>query len=317
MIKPNFLIIGAARSGTSALAEFIRQHPEVYFSEPKEPHYLSFANQKVQFAGRGDDIMINQRAITDDARYWSLFEGAGNAKAIGEGSVSTLYYHAQSVPRIRQLLPTVKMFVVLRNPIDRAFSSFLYMRSRGHEEHATFAPALDAEAKRIEENWHHIWHYTQMGMYVEQLRPFLSEFGSQVRVYLHEDMTQGGDDFYRDVYSFLGIDPTFRPQTEIEINRSGEPKNKLLQRLIRETVRRPWLRTLVRASLPRRLRMKLQSSNLQRNDMSEEDRLRLVECFKPTINTLGTLLQRDLSPWLTGQPVATRFADTNAKHTGS
>lgn len=308
MTKPNFLIIGAARSGTSALAEFLRQHPDVYFSDPKEPHFLSFAGETLRFQGRGDDIMMNQRAITDSDGYWKLFEGAKSNQAVGEGSVSTLYYHAQSIPRILEHLPNVKLIVVLRNPIDRAFSSYLYMRSRGHEEHTDFGQALDAEASRMTDHWHHIWHYTHMGFYEEQLAPFRQAFGDRLRVYLHEDMTQCGTSFFQDIYSFLGVDPGFRPKTEIEINRSGEPKNQLLQRLIRETVRRPWLRTLVRTALPRQLRMRLQSGNLKRDEMPQDARQRLTTLYTPRVRQLSQMLGRDLEPWLHGQSAKPQFA---------
>src|SRR3954463_6801674 len=95
---PNFLIIGAAKSGTTALFKYLEQHPEVFISEPKEPHFLALANHPLNFSGPGDDQMMNSRAITDLSRYEKLFSSANGAKVIGEGSVSTLYY-PQSIER--------------------------------------------------------------------------------------------------------------------------------------------------------------------------------------------------------------------------
>ena len=302
MTLPNFLIIGAARSGTSALAEFLRQHPEIFFCEPKEPHFFSFENQVVNFKGTGDDIMMNQRAITSLDKFTRLFEKA-QAKAIGEGSVSSLYYHDRSIPSIQRHVPDARMILLLRNPIDRAYSSYLYMRARGHEKHESFLAALDDEASRIRENWHHIWHYTQMGFYSKQIQAFIDAFGrDKIKIYLHEDLKKSPEAMFRDLFGFLGVDTSFSPKTDIEINRSGEPKSKLLHSLIRGVVKRPWMRSMVRAMVPRHLRMRVQSGNLARNEMSEEARVRLSNQFRDEIHDLSKVLQRDVTPWIDSKP---------------
>ncbi|MCA9246295.1 MAG: sulfotransferase, partial [Planctomycetales bacterium] len=99
---PDFLIIGAARSGTTALAKILQQHPDIFLSEPKEPHFFAFADQPPCFTGPGDDVMMNRVAVTDPKAFEALFSGAPTSALRGEGSVSTLYYHDSSIPNIQR-----------------------------------------------------------------------------------------------------------------------------------------------------------------------------------------------------------------------
>ncbi len=298
MTMPNFLIIGAARCGTTALANMLAQHPEVFFSTPKEPHFMALAGSRPSFAGPGDEGMINQVAITKPAAYARLFAKAGNARRVGEGSVSTLYYHQRSIKNIQRHAPDAKLIVILRNPIQRAFSSFLYMTARGFEPCADFRQALDDEPRRVAGNWHHIWHYTQMGLYHDQLVRFLEAFGAaRVHVVLFDDLDARPNEVVESLYRFLDIEPSFRPATELQVNRSGIPKSRLAQTALRTIQRHPWLRQTIKTVVPFGWRERIRNANLSHPELSNEVADRLATVFQQDVNKLAGLLQRDLSVW--------------------
>ncbi len=300
MIGPDFLIIGAARCGTTALTHFLTQHPEVHFSSPKETHFFAFANQSIDFRGPGDDVMMNQRAILHPNDFQKLFVNRGNKKASGEGSVSTLYYPQSSIPNIQSYAPNAKMIVVLRNPIERAFSSYMYMIGRGYEPETSFERALDLEPERIEQNWHHIWHYTRMGFYHDQLKAFLDAFGSdRIRVYLFDRMQADKLETLRDLFEFIGVDSSFRPNTESEINRSGKPKSLLIQRVFQSIQKVSWLREGIKSVVPLSIRDRIRKVNLRDERMNDSCRRRLTHLYGDEIQRIAKLLNTDLSHWMT------------------
>ena len=113
MRLPNFLIIGAAKSGTSSVFAYLGQHPQVFASPSKEPNYFALADQRVAFTGPGDEI-INQASITDVRQYQALFRTAKSASAVGEASTLYLYSPAAAAA-IRRHIPDVRIIAILRD----------------------------------------------------------------------------------------------------------------------------------------------------------------------------------------------------------
>src|SRR6476646_940700 len=99
---PTFFVIGAARSGTTALAEMLRLHPSVFVTRPKEPHFLAFAGRSVAFCGPGDDLVVNQADVTHVDDYYDLYRDAAGYAARGDASVSTLYYSQASIDTLQR-----------------------------------------------------------------------------------------------------------------------------------------------------------------------------------------------------------------------
>src|ERR671929_75877 len=133
MTMPNFFIIGAMKSGTTALYYYLEQHPEVYMSPVKEPNFFCSQEQK-----NGAD------AVTDIRAYERLFRGVLGETAVGEASHCYLY-EPRAAAAIRRCVPEAKLLAILRNPIDRAFSHFLHMVRTGSEPLSDFAQALREE----------------------------------------------------------------------------------------------------------------------------------------------------------------------------
>ena len=177
MTMPNFLVIGAAKSGTTSLYHYLGQHPQVYVSPVKEPNFFALEGEKPDFRAPGSEERINSWSVTDVEAYRALFEGAGEEEALGEASA--MYLYSEKAPgRIRHHLPNTKLVAVLRDPVERAYSSFLHLKRNGREPLDDFVEALEAEERRIRDNWEWIWHYKNMGFYHEQLRRYHEAFGA-------------------------------------------------------------------------------------------------------------------------------------------
>jgi hypothetical protein len=296
MIMPNFLIIGAAKAGTTSLYVYLQNHPQIFMSSQKEPNFFAFEGETLDFCG---PYFLAKRPkwVTDLQTYHRLFSEVMNEPAIGEASILYLY-HPKAPERIQHYMPDGKLIAILRNPVDRAYSSYCYMCENALEPLADFSEALQVEEARITGKWEHIWHYKQMGFYHKQLKRYFDRFDrSQMKIYLYEDFAQDNLRVIREIYEFLGVDPAFRPDTSIRYNESGIPKNKKLQALYNHSPARLFLRNhLPKWLVPVLLRLKKQT--LTKPQLSSEVRQGLVEEYREDILCLQDLLQRDLSMWL-------------------
>lgn len=297
MNLPNFLIIGAAKSGTTSLYSYLNQHPQIYFSPFKEPRFFALEGLTIDYQGPAQ--VINEKAINTIDEYQKLFSEVEDQIAVGEAS--TLYLYSKDAPqKIKQYIPDVKLIAILRNPIDRAYSSYSHLVRDGFET-LSFKQALEEEKQRIDRNWPPLWHYQQRGFYYQQLARYYDIFPSeQIRVYLYDDFIRNAKKVTVDIFNFLGVDADFTANTSQKMNVSGVPKNKAFHKII--TQDNP-LKSLVKQLLPQDLRKqlykKIKSSNLEKQSaMSSEVRRQLADTYQEDINKLEKLLDRDLSSWL-------------------
>src|SRR5918995_399458 len=221
MTMPNFLIIGAMKSGTTALYYYLEQHPEIYMSPVKEPNFFSSQEQ-----GSAAD------AVTHIGTYQYLFRGASGEKAIGEASHSYLY-EPRAAAEIRRYVPEAKLIAILRNPIDRAYSHFLHMVRSGTEPLDNFAQALREEEVGIHKE-RTFQDYVGRGLYYDQLKRYFETFPrEQVRIYLYEDLSGAPISTVQDAFRFLEVDDSFVPDVSLRRNVSGYPKYKTLDAVLR------------------------------------------------------------------------------------
>lgn len=299
MTMPNFLIIGSAKSGTTSLYHYLSQHPQIYMSPVKEPRFFALEGNNMGFGGLGDQEVFCRSSVTNIEDYQALFQGVKNEKAIGEAS--NLYIYDPDAPkRIHDSLPRVKLIAVLRNPVDRAYSNYLYLRRKGEEPLRDFAEALAEEPKRISENWIHIWHYKQQGFYYQQLKRYFDLFDrSQIRIYLYDDLEKKTTNTLQDIFHFLGVDSGFVPSTDVKYNISGLPKNKSLHSFLSE---RHAIKDIFKLFIPRkllkRIAIEVRNLNLTKPVLSQDLRDLLIAEYQVDILKLQNLINRDLSDWL-------------------
>jgi hypothetical protein len=266
-VLPNFLLVGAAKAGTTSLYHYLNQHPQISMCALKEPKFFNAQVMKFPLRGPRDHIVVSRmvRTFTD---YERLFDNAGGARAVGEASPDYLYYAAQVVPLIRETLGDPRIVIVLRDPVERAYSAFRHLRRDGREP-LDFETALDEENHRRLMNWEFIWFYKACGLYHDQVRHFLGHF-PRVHVALFDDLLADPRGFMRRLYEFLDVDTSFVPDVSAASNESAVPVARWLPRFIRKN------------NAP----------------MRDETRARLREFFRDDIRRLAALIGRDLSAWL-------------------
>jgi len=295
------MIIGAAKSGTSSLADYLGQHPDVFVSRIKEPNYFALAGMRLPTAGPGPDRvrykLLYQYSVTDWAQYQAMFAAARDERAIGEGSVRYLYYK-DAPARIRQALPDVRLVAILRDPVQRLFSHYC-MNRQFQLEPLGLEAALEHEQERIAADWGWDWHYASVGMYSEQLARYYALFPrEQIKVFLYDEFVQDPHRVYREICEHIGVNPDFRPSME---SRRMVPYHARWLALDRWLTWPSLTRRALEKTLPRRLTeqafgtlKRLNAAPVPRLD--PELRRRLAGRFKADGRALSELLGRPI-PW--------------------
>ncbi|HEX9660552.1 MAG TPA: sulfotransferase [Rhodothermales bacterium] len=163
MRLPDFLVVGAAKSGTTSLYHLLRQHPDVFMSAVKEPGFFALKNRDLQFNGPGDMNAIGRCSVNSLETYTALFDEAGSGVAAGEAS-NIYLYSPEAPPAIKAAIPNVKLIAMLRDPVERAFSAYLMML-RDNRETLPFKLALAQAEKRAGQGWSYMWQYQSGGRY--------------------------------------------------------------------------------------------------------------------------------------------------------
>lgn len=303
--QPTFLIVGAARGGTTALAVGLRGHPDVFLTDPKEPHYFAYHGERVDHRGPEDDTFVNNVAVTDEASYRSLYRGGTGHRARGEGSASTLYHYQHAIPEILRLDPGMKIVILLREPVSRAHSSYQYLRGLGVESEDDFLAAVAAETQRVDDNWHHLWRYTRMSMYAEAVTAFRDAFPAhQLGIHFYDDLQDDFDGILTSVFELLDVPPDWAPSEKVDrVNVSGRARFPAVQRTVWWVTGRPVLRTAVRRLTTYRIRERVRGRLMSRTDVPDEVAEALAPRFYEDLVALRDLLRplvgkRSLPSWL-------------------
>ena len=271
---PNFLIIGASKCGTTALYHYLKQHPEISFSSLKEPKYFSSINTEFPHNGVGD-ISVDKHAIRSLEEYKRLFSSIEN-KRVGEASPDTIYFHNTTTHQIKKDLGDIPIIIMLREPVKRAFSAFMYLK-RDSRENLNFREGLFAETERLKNNWDFIWGYKRCGMYYDQVKAFMDNF-SNVKVVLQENLKNEPFTVLKDIYSFLAVDTTFQTNVSISYNESGIPNNPLSKFLLsRNNIISTGTREIMKKVIPRKILEKFASKTLAKITILDDD----VKNLKP------------------------------------
>lgn len=294
---PTFIVIGAARSGTTALYTYLRQHPKVFMSRNKEPNFFAFEGQVLNFQGPGAEFVNN--SITSLEAYHDLFEDAPEDAAVGEASPLYLY-SPQAPARIHLRLPEVRLIAILRNPIEQAYSHYLYARKEVIEPLGDFLAALDAQGERRAANWQPLFQYSEFARYNVQLCRYFEHFArDRIKLFLYEDFDADPLRVTREIFRFIGVDDAFAPDVSYRANPGGIPRSLLLQSVImRPNAASRFVGALLPQGARRRVRDAISRANTKRDDMPVAVRERLREELRGDILDLQHLIGRDLSSWL-------------------
>jgi hypothetical protein len=295
---PNFLIIGAQKAGTTSLYYYLKRHPEIFMSTVKEPQFFASDFVLANTAGPGDS---GATTVASRDEYEALF--AGSEEATARGEASTIYLYADEAPRrIKETIPDVKLIVLLRNPVERAYSNFLHLVRDGRETVTDFGAALAQEDDRRAKGWSANWRYCDKGFYGAQIERYLEVFDrEQIAFFLYEDFDADPQPIVSEIYRFLGVDEEFSQDLSLRLNVAGVPKSKGVQRFVKRGERMKWLiDPLVPDWLRRRL-LKAQTRNLSRPELAPEVRAQLLAAYRRDFERVQELTGLDVSRW-TAEP---------------
>jgi hypothetical protein len=299
---PNTFIVGAPKSGTTSLYEWLRGHPDIFMSPFKEPCYYA---RDLAWEQSGYYL----RYGVDRERYLALFEDAGAAKRAGEAS--TRYLCSRDAPKlIAAEVPDPRIVVMVRNPVDMIASLHAHKVAGGTEDLTSLADALDAEAdrragRRIPRDSNpKLSTYRDRARFGEQLVPWLEVFGRErVTVLVLEQVMPDPAAHYAALLEFLGVDPTYRPATFGAHNPAHGSRGGPLGRLARSRAAQvvAWRlvpRLLGEARTLELVRRVVQSPVLRRTSSRTEVpadlRSRLETELEPDVRLLSELTGQDL-----------------------
>ncbi len=282
-MKPNFLVIGAAKSGTTWLQLCLEEHPEIFVPLIKEVHFFSYAKKY-------------EKGLS---WYQSFFQKCNQEKAIGEISPSYLV-NPKAPQRIYEFNPNMRLITILRNPIERAYSNYC-MSLCGNLVSKNIAQELSPNAATN--------NFVSQGMYFKYVDEYIKLFGSQnVKVLIYEDLLKEPKSFVQQVYSFLNVDSDFEPSNLYKRTNQKKslPKYEKIFYLLQSF--QEWLKinnikgkaviNYLRRSGYFNILHRLNQSNDDFPELSREIKQELADFYREDVNQISQLLGRDLSFWL-------------------
>ncbi len=296
----HFFIAGAAKAGTTALYYLLSQHPSVCTSVVKEPNYFSNLSNRRDIvkpgAGPGDSSTVWTDTLEG---YNALYQFKKQHEFRLDASVSYLY-STRAARHISEYSPDAKVILVLRNPVDRAWSHYKHL-VRDSREERSFEEALQLEEERIEKGWEFSWHLKQMGLYSGQIQRYFDHFDSEnIRIFLFDDIKNDIAGVVRDTAHFLGL-PAFNFDFEQKRhNASGVSRSRALSGIVNWVVGfKATINKVVPPAATHRLMQLFRSLNTKEGNLSlaPKTRKELFEYFRDDIQKTSELIDRDLSHW--------------------
>ena len=303
--RPDFLIVGAPKAGTTALHSALARHPQVFTTTPKEPKYwLCGDAPPPHWVGPGD-AHSQQEWIWRRRDYDALFVPARDDQVRGESTPFYLWSRPAH-RRIAEHLPGVRLIAVVRDPIDRAYSNWMHLWSDGLEPVSDFEEAFARQSDRVDAGWAPFWRYRDLGLYGEQLRHLFDYVArEQVLVVRYRDIVDDPAGAIDKVCAFIGIEPGHVetiPQDNARSFAGAGVRSRVVGTAIRTGARlgqfappEVWRR----ASVP--LTSVLQAGGAHRPKLSAEARERLVPNFADDIDLLSDLTGDDFGDWLSSE----------------
>lgn len=299
MTKPDFIIIGAAKSGTTTLYKYLSRHPQIYMSRIKEPDFFS----------------LDKNYAKGIHWYNSLFEGAKPSQLCGEASTTYSRWHQypKTVERLTKHLPDVKLIYIMRHPIDRAYSFYAY-RLRRSQYNREFLAARNElmEAKTFEEAIAQQSEFIDSSYYLEQIEKYLPFYPRESFLFLlMEDLIDNPMNVMNQIFEFLGVDSNVKliQEEPIIANKADDDAKKFFLWNLRKSVQAIPLVKSTAQLLPKSFKKsfyeivyKLSYKKLNHQEyvppkMLPETRKMLIEKFREPNDRLSQFLERNLSHW--------------------
>ena len=296
MSLPNFMCLGAAKSGTTTLYDILRQHPDLYIPSFKEPHFF--------------DIPENYK--NGIKWYEKTYFKNTNQKIVADFTPS--YFFDEEAPKriFESLGGELKFVVILRNPLDRAYSHYLHSK-RDLYEKQDFGEALKLESSRLQQYQNqadylsYLRHsYIHQGLYSKMLKRYLQYFSLDNFLFINfeDEFLQEKDLTIQKVLHFLEIDSSILLNIDIRSNPASKERSKILKRMMKKT---GWWRVLLKKMIPSLKIRQIIKNRIQRANISVFNPPKLTQIqrhniynsyFSRDVHDLSVLLNRDFSNWI-------------------
>jgi Sulfotransferase family len=322
---PDFLVIGAPKAGTTALHAALARHPDLYLSAVKEPKFFLSDGPPPDRGGGPGDVQTYREHVWRREDYEALFAQAP-ARALRGESTPFYLYDLQAQQRIRDLIPDVRLIVILRDPVERAHSNWTHLWSAGREPIGDFVRACAEEDRRVAAGWSSFWHYVRLGRYGEQLdhlyRLFLRE---QVLVFRYRLLLDEPAQVLDEICAFLGVEQGIISEVPRE-NVTAHPERSAAHATVSRALRGieaagRHLPGSAGASLTGGLERFLQRRARPREPLTWAERQAVLPGLEGDIRLLENVTGADFSDWLqprerSGGQVGTRPAGQTQARNG-
>ena len=296
MKKPNFIIAGFPKCGTTSLYHYLNEHPEIYMPTQKELHFFT-CNILSKLKKGPKDAIVKKTQINSSEKYLNFYKSVRNEIAIGDASPSYINYPSQ-FKQIKEYLNDPKIIIILRDPIDRAYSNYLHLK-RECRETLTFEKAIFKEDERKKNKYSDFWYYKFNSTYYDKIIKAKEVF-SDVLILTSEELSNNGEATLKNVYKFLEVDDNFKlKRKSINFNKGGHFKENVFTKIIfqpstlKNTIKKffkptPFLKIII-SKIANNFSKKPQK-------MDEESLKYLKKYFKKEVEKLETL-KIDTSKW--------------------
>jgi hypothetical protein len=287
-IWPNFFLVGAAKAGTTSIYTYLSQHPKVFFPRVKEPHFFTQVRP-------APELRFLIEAVGKRSAYLRLYARAVGHCVIGDASPSYLW-HPKVPQRIRADVPQAKIGIILRDPVERAYSHYL-MDYREGAQNRPFYEALLDDMNRTDKGWGVSYLYYELGLYADQVRRYLEAFTAErVKILMFEDFRRDPGAVLRELADFLGLDP--EPLAAVDTSRSynsyAAPRNQYLRRLAGAKFSRVLGQALVPHEVGAFIFERLFLKQAPKPPLDPRARDLLCSLYEPELDRLEALLGRAL-----------------------
>ena len=313
MLLPNFFIVGAAKAGTTSLYAHLSGHPDVYMSPIKEPNFFSRKDMQPALFSReyrfdtGLDLSLYLSGSMDQhihsahvdrwEDYLLLFRNAKGKGAIGEASPSYLYC-SSTADELSNIIPNARIIIILRNPIERAFSHYLMNLRLSKTLDSDFIREVEADYESVGKGWGVSKLYLELGLYSEQVRRYQRRFLSDnIHTIIYDDYRSDPDKTIASVCRFLGIDNQIDLGATRRYNDAGVPRFKYLNYALTQIGAINAIKRIV----PPRIKSVGESLLYTKKElpkMTAQARAYLADYYRGDVEKLSLLLGRDLSFWI-------------------
>lgn len=280
---PTLFVVGAAKSGTTTICHLLNQHEHVFFPEIKEPHFFCYEEIK-------NNYYYKSPIYSNLNQYLNLYTQANKNQILGDGTVHYLYY-PKTAQNIYTLSPNAKIIIIIRNPIDRAFSHYLMDIKTGVHNNSFL------EILKNKEKYEKFYiEYVELGLYSKQIQKYIDIFGKKnVKIFTFEKMKNEMPKLINDILSFTNL----KEKNDIDFN---EKKNtyKKPNILVKWLYKNRRIRLFIRDILPQKVITFIYKLffSFNKPKIDNESKQILSNIYKNDIIETSRLINIDLSTWL-------------------